>query len=347
MPLILRMFCILRISAVTTVLLSTATCTDFGLQGTKTRPGSGQGSAGATKHYAAGIEYANHENWDEAIAEYRQALRLNPRYLDAHRALAHALEQEGNPEAALAEYRIAIKLKPDDFNTHLSVYFILEALRDWDREVAEGREVVSIWPTSAMAHNFLAGALLDKGEFEGAIREYREALRLEPSSGTHSFLSIALLKNGQFTEALQELQLAIAQNPVNRKLRVQYGELQARVLGISHENCPNVIKLTNQAKTDAFIKLLQDPGRVWQGLDFEKLKRMAYLAPGGTAIIYIESGTYGIAVRFGKRNTEYAYSHSASITLSEAGTQHSEATITLSDVTKDDPKARLEFEKYW
>ena len=52
-------------------------------------------------------------------------------------------------------------------------------------------------PESAEMHNILGSALADKGEFDRAIAEFREALRLEPDSASaHGNLGLALASLG-------------------------------------------------------------------------------------------------------------------------------------------------------
>ena len=50
---------------------------------------------------------------DEAIAEYREAIRLKPDFAEAHNNLGNALQAKGKLDEAIAEYREAIRLKPD------------------------------------------------------------------------------------------------------------------------------------------------------------------------------------------------------------------------------------------
>ena len=51
---------------------------------------------------------------DEAIAEYRTAIRLQPDDADAHTNLGIALRKQGKLDEAIAEYRAAIRLKSKD-----------------------------------------------------------------------------------------------------------------------------------------------------------------------------------------------------------------------------------------
>ena len=83
---------------------------------------------------------------DEAIAEYREAVRHQARRRRAHNNLGNALSDQGKLDEAIAEYRAAIRLKPD----------------------------------FAEAHYNLGNALRDQGKLDEAIAEYRAAFGSSP-----------------------------------------------------------------------------------------------------------------------------------------------------------------------
>ena len=60
----------------------------------------------------------------------------------------------------------------------------LEAKRDWDGAISEFREAVRLKPDSATAHYGLGIALESKGDRAGALEEYNAACKLEPNDPT-------------------------------------------------------------------------------------------------------------------------------------------------------------------
>ena len=52
-------------------------------------------------------------DWDGAIAEYSEVVRLQPNYYSAHYSLGMAYEHKGDRQAALREYRAASELNPN------------------------------------------------------------------------------------------------------------------------------------------------------------------------------------------------------------------------------------------
>ena len=65
-------------------------------------------------HNNLGIALAVIGNTDEAIDQFRESLRINPKYADAHANLARCLVQIGRHEDAVGELSQALRLRPDD-----------------------------------------------------------------------------------------------------------------------------------------------------------------------------------------------------------------------------------------
>jgi Flp pilus assembly protein TadD len=65
-------------------------------------------------HSTLGTALGGKGDWDGAIAEEHEALRLNPNNKRAHATLAIALELKGDLRGAMEEYRAAYILDPKD-----------------------------------------------------------------------------------------------------------------------------------------------------------------------------------------------------------------------------------------
>jgi superkiller protein 3 len=58
----------------------------------------------------------------EAIAQYRQVIALDPKYVNAYYGLGIALKDQGKLEEAIAAYRQALSLPDDTTLTHHCPY---------------------------------------------------------------------------------------------------------------------------------------------------------------------------------------------------------------------------------
>jgi tetratricopeptide (TPR) repeat protein len=68
----------------------------------------------ADDHYFAGIDFFGEKLYDQAIAAYRQALALDPRFADALHGIAQANYAKGDFDAAIAAAREILALDPGD-----------------------------------------------------------------------------------------------------------------------------------------------------------------------------------------------------------------------------------------
>jgi serine/threonine-protein kinase len=119
---------------------------------------------------------------EKAVTAWHEQLRLDPAFPHAHCNLAYALTQQGKLAEAIAEYREGIRVKPDDSSAHNSLGALLcDVVHDYEGAAAEFRTAIRLQPDcAASAHFNLSVALRMQGKVAGAIAELREAIRLDP-----------------------------------------------------------------------------------------------------------------------------------------------------------------------
>ena len=92
------------------------------------------------------------------------------------------------------------------------VYFISlwQVQRYWHDEIALFTKCIEVSPAQEFCHNRLAMALLQRGELDGAERELREALRLDPNDDAARYdLPLGGVRQGHTEEATQEMSSAL------------------------------------------------------------------------------------------------------------------------------------------
>jgi tetratricopeptide (TPR) repeat protein len=68
----------------------------------------------AEDHYYTGVDFFGEGKHDEAIAEYQQALALDPKFADAMHGLAQAHYAKNDFENAIVAAQRILELDPDD-----------------------------------------------------------------------------------------------------------------------------------------------------------------------------------------------------------------------------------------
>ncbi len=172
----------------------------------------------------------------EAVAEYREALRLNPDYAEAHYNLGNVLSQmPGRLGEAVAAYREALRLNPNSALMHGNLgSALLRQPGRFDEAVAEFREALRLNPNDALAHNNLGNALSRQpGRFDEAVAEYREALHLNPDYAlAHNNLGNVLSQRPErLGEAVAEYREALRLNPDSPETHYNLGNALSRLPG--------------------------------------------------------------------------------------------------------------------
>jgi tetratricopeptide (TPR) repeat protein len=187
-------------------------------------PGLRARQAEIREHVARGARLLQARQYGAAEAEYRAAVRLDPRNADLHNALGIASINKGDIKREIAEFREALRLDPTNDNAHVNLGVALGKEGDQDGEIAEYRAAIRLDPKNDDARLKLGLALGDKGDLDGEIAEYRDTLRLNPrNENAHFFLGGAFAKRGDWDGAIGEYHQAVRLNPENEDARLQLG----------------------------------------------------------------------------------------------------------------------------
>jgi tetratricopeptide (TPR) repeat protein len=208
---------------------------------------------------------------DDAVAEYNEAIRLNPGYADVHLNLGNALLKiPGQSAAAIGQYEQALLLEPSLVEAHFNLGSALDAVRGrTDEAIAQYKEALRLRPDYAEAYFNLGCAVAKKpGGLNEAIGYYNEALRIKPDfAEAHFNLGCAL------DDLPGRMNEAIAQYEETLRLRPGYVEALSNIGTdmISLGRVPEAIAQYEEAlrlrPDDAAIHLnlayalLRDPGR--------------------------------------------------------------------------------------
>jgi Tfp pilus assembly protein PilF len=151
---------------------------------------------------------------DEAMAEYRRAIAVDPKYTQAHLNLGNSLYAKNRLDEAMAEYRQAITLDPKSALAHNNLGTVLHAKGQLDAAITEYRQAIALDPKYATAHFNLGNALRAKNRLDDAIAEYKEAIAVDPkSANVHNNLGNALKGKNRLDEAIAEFNEAVILNP--------------------------------------------------------------------------------------------------------------------------------------
>lgn len=122
------------------------------------------------------------DDYDAAVREYTRALYLKPDYLNALIGRGNAYVARGNLEEATTDFNAALKLKAD-LSGALSGLGLVAAQRgDWPAAEAAYRKAVAADGRDGGALRGLAVSLWRQNKREDALKTYREAANVAPTT---------------------------------------------------------------------------------------------------------------------------------------------------------------------
>jgi tetratricopeptide (TPR) repeat protein/serine/threonine protein kinase len=154
----------------------------------------------------------------EAVRFCSIAVALQPDNAGALLNLGIALDHQGKPREAIAALRKAAELRPDYLAVYLQLGDVFIRHRQFDKAIEAYRQAIELpdaaWAHSnvvkAWVHNNLGAALEERGKWDEAILEYRQAITEKPDlPKTHHNLGIALTKLGKLDQAIAAYRKAI------------------------------------------------------------------------------------------------------------------------------------------
>lgn len=154
------------------------------------------------------------QRYDEALASHERAATLRPDYAGAYYNQGTALLNLGRYEEALARYDRAISLDPLWVEAHLNRGLALQRLQRYEESLSSYDSVIGLNPGWADAYNDRGAALQMLRRHEEALASYDKAAALQPESADACFnQGNALLALQRHAEALTHYDRAISLEP--------------------------------------------------------------------------------------------------------------------------------------
>ncbi len=186
---------------------------------------------------------------EKAIVQYQIALKIDPTYPEAHNNLGVALFAMGGREEAVVQYRKALAINPDYAEAHYNLGNALLQLGQMEQAVAQYHKALEITPDDARIINNLGIALAIKGENDGAMAQFRKALEADPGFVDACYdLGAALVKAGKYNEAVVQYRKALEINPAQINALNDLGWLRATATDASVRDGADAVALAEKAR---------------------------------------------------------------------------------------------------
>ena len=160
------------------------------------------GPYSAYAHYRRALVWSEKKEYAKAIAEYDEAIQLDPRLADAYRGWGAARQEQKEHDKAIADYTEAIRLDHGSPYADYGRAIVRYGKMEYDRAINDYNEAIRLSPvvaygfqdTSASTDDWTqpfvsmlastyygrGSAWLAKTDYDKALGDYNECLRLTP-----------------------------------------------------------------------------------------------------------------------------------------------------------------------
>ncbi len=163
------------------------------------------------KYLAAGQGYMKKGQYGDAVIEFRNALRLDPRFVEAYYELAQADLAQHDWRSAYGSLEKTIELDPARLDARLDRGRLYLAAREFDKAEDEANFVLKQDPGHVAAHQLLGAALIGEQKPAQALAAFSKVTELLPDNPS-AYVNVALVEISlhRYEQAEQHLKKAIA-----------------------------------------------------------------------------------------------------------------------------------------
>ena len=155
-------------------------------------------------------------DYDRAIANYTEALKLKPNYAFAYGNRGLSFLRKEDYDKAIADFNQALKLKLDKLDNakvYINQGLAYVGKKDYDKAIADYTQAVKLKPDYADAYNNRGDAYFNKKNYEEAIADYTQAIKLKSDDAdAYNVRGIAYGEKKDYDRALADLNQALNLN---------------------------------------------------------------------------------------------------------------------------------------
>jgi tetratricopeptide (TPR) repeat protein len=165
-------------------------------------------------HYSQAVATANRGEPDKAIVELTEAIRLDPRLVEALVSRAHYYVSKHESDKAMADCTEAIRVDPKHATAYEFRAVVHNIKGDHDKAIADTNEAIRLDPKLADAYLVQGIAYVEKDELDKAIDDFTSAIHLDPKSEmAYCARGRTYTREGELSKAIADYTEAIGRDP--------------------------------------------------------------------------------------------------------------------------------------
>jgi tetratricopeptide (TPR) repeat protein len=187
--------------------------------------------------YNRGVGWFSKGEFDRAIADFDEAIRLDPKKAFLYEGRGNAWSSKGEFDRAIADFDEAIRLDPKNSSPYNGRGLAWKQKREFDRAVADFNDAVRLAPKWALPYINRSEAWRLKGDLDQALTDVDQAVALDPKGSlVYAFRGDTLRYKGEFARAIADYEHALQNVPDHDYIPAFTG------LGLTYEKMGDLAK---------------------------------------------------------------------------------------------------------
>lgn len=168
----------------------------------------------ATAFNNRGFAYDRKGEYDRAVQDYEEAVRLNPNSSNAFYNRGNTYRHMGEYDRSIGDFDQAIALNPNHLFAFISRGNSYDDKGEYEHAIQDFDQAIKLNPNYAAAFSHRGVAYAWKGEYDRAIQDFDQAIRLDPGDDDGHFgRGYARFCLGQFASADQAFRKVLHLTP--------------------------------------------------------------------------------------------------------------------------------------
>lgn len=172
----------------------------------------------ADKAFINATNLYNKQNYQEAVAGFKEAIKLNPNNWAYYFNLGLTYKKLNKTDEAKTVFKKAVELNPDSFSANKEMGELLAKEGDFAGAAEYYKKAVAVSPSDPDGHYNLGVCLLNLGQSEEAYGHFQKTIELKPDYAEAYFqLGSLYISQNKTKEAIDSLEKFVQLAPQHEK----------------------------------------------------------------------------------------------------------------------------------
>ncbi len=159
--------------------------------------------------YNAGLAKHKNKDYQAAIEDYSQVIKINPNYADAYYNRGKVRYELKDYQAAIEDYRQAIKINPNYAHAYGNLGIIRYELKDYQAAIEDYNQAIQINPNYEDAYRNRGLVHSELDDYQAAIVDYNQAIQINPNYGdTYTYRGFVHSQLRDYQSAIEDYRKA-------------------------------------------------------------------------------------------------------------------------------------------